>query len=85
MRKKDELMNPVSCMSKALPEELTFVLLGRDEDAPEVIRYWCFRRISRGKNRPDDPQIQEALYCANQMELELIGLRESMRPPAPSR
>jgi len=70
MRKNEELSNPDSCMSRANPDEMTFVLLGRDVCAPEVIRYWANARIVAGKNRRSDLQIQEALHCAAIMERE---------------
>lgn len=70
MRKSEELSNPNSCMSRALPNEMTFVLLGRDFVAPAVIREWCRLRCLHGKNTPKDPQITEALACADAMESE---------------
>lgn len=60
MRKKDELTNPLSCMSRAGDNEWTFVLLGRDRAAPAAVRAWIEERIRLGKNKPDDPQIVEA-------------------------
>lgn len=68
MKKQDELTNPHSCMSRARDDEWTFVLLGRDAAAPATIRFWTNERIRLGKNKPDDPQITEALSCAAQME-----------------
>jgi hypothetical protein len=68
MLKSEELTNPSSCMSRAGDQEMTFVLLARDICAPEVIRFWCWRRIQKGKNWPDDEQILEALRCADLME-----------------
>lgn len=70
MRKKDELSKTNTCMSSAHPEEMTFVLIGRDAAAPAAIRAWVSERIRIGKNRPNDPQIVEALQCANTMEEE---------------
>lgn len=68
MIKREELTNPASCMSRAKDDEMTFVLLGRDAAAAETIRYWVRRRIKLGKNKPDDPQIEEALDCATAMD-----------------
>lgn len=68
MLKRDELKNPKSCMSRARDDEMTFVLLGRDLAAPVAIRAWVEERIRLGKNQPDDPQIAEALTCADYME-----------------
>ena len=53
-----------------LQEEMTFVLLGRDVAAPEVILAWVWARIRLGKNKMEDPQIQEAIECAAVMERE---------------
>jgi hypothetical protein len=77
MRKRDELVS--GCMAKAKDDEMTFVLLGRDPAAPETIRFWARERVRRGKNRPDDAQIVEALDCAATMERE-----RSARPVAPA-
>lgn len=70
MRKRDELSKGNTCMSTAHLEEMVFVLIGRDVAAPETIRYWCKERIRLGKNQPGDPQIVEAMACADTMELE---------------
>lgn len=68
MKKCDELTNPASCMSRAADDEMTFVLLARDVSAPATIRYWATHRVYMGKNTWEDPQIQEAMECANAME-----------------
>jgi hypothetical protein len=68
MIKRKELTDPKSCMSRADDDEMTFVLIGRDAAAPAAIRFWVGERIRIGKNRPDDPQIIEALECAAWME-----------------
>lgn len=70
MRKSDELTKPTSCMSRARNDEWTFVLLGRDAAAPATIRFWVNERLRIGKNSPDDPQIIEAIACADSMESE---------------
>lgn len=70
MRKLDELTIHDSCFSRARASELIFVLLARDVAAPATIRFWVDERLRLGKNKPDDPQIIEAVKLANQMELE---------------
>lgn len=70
MRKQDELTNLKSCMSRARPDEMTFVLLGRDAAAPAAIRAWVAERMRLGKNQRDDEQIVEALECADAMDAE---------------
>lgn len=70
MRKRDELTNPKSCMSKARDDEMTFVLLGRDDATPATIRFWIQERIRLGKNQPGDAQLVEAEECARTIERE---------------
>lgn len=73
MKKKDELTDPSSCMSKARDDEWTFVLLGRDAAAPVAVRAWVAERLRLKKNEPDDLQIQEALGWASIVESEQVG------------
>ena len=72
MKKRDELSDPSSCMSKAREDEWTFVLLGRDIAAPAAVQAWIEERIRLGKNRRDDPQIEEAEEWIRQVELEQV-------------
>jgi hypothetical protein len=66
MRKKEELARN-TCLAHAHPEEMTFVLLGRDPAAPMAIYHWCAERIALGKNKEGDEQIIEARACADKM------------------
>ena len=75
MRKRDELTNPKSCMSRAGDDEYTFVLLGRDVTTPATIRFWIEERIRLGKNVRTDPQIVEAEQSAATIEAELATKR----------
>lgn len=70
MRKFDELTDPTSCINRAVYNEMTFVLLGRDVAAPAAIRFWIAERIRLGKNTAYDPQLLEAEACARVMEAE---------------
>lgn len=70
MRKKDELSKEHTCMQHAHPNEMVFVLLSRDAAAPVAIRAWVDERLRLGKNVIGDPQIVEALTCAQTMEDE---------------
>lgn len=56
------------CYENAGPDEPLFVLLARDETAPATIRHWVSRRLVGENNLVDDPQIVEALQCADSME-----------------
>ena len=67
MIKRHEIARADSCMNKALPEEMIFVLLARDEAAPATIKFWIEERIRLGKNKPNDPQIKDAEECARAM------------------
>lgn len=60
MQKREEILDPNSCLNRALPEEIIFVLLERDDAAPIAIQAWIDARIRLGKNAPDDKQISEA-------------------------
>lgn len=70
MRKRQELKNPASCMSKANEDEMIFVLLARDRAAPAAIRFWIEERLRLGLNKPGDAKIVEAERCARTMEAE---------------
>jgi len=78
MRKRDELTD--GCMAKALDDEMTFVLLGRDTAAPVAIRAWIAERIRTGKNQPGDPKLVEAEECARIMEAERLKAVNGERP-----
>ena len=70
MRKKDETTKAETCLGHAHPEEMLFVLLGRDPAAPVAIRAWVAERLRVGKNDEGDRQVVEALECAATMEVE---------------
>lgn len=72
MRKRDEINNPTSCLNKAREDELIFVFLARDEDAPDTIRHWVKRRVKYGKNKITDAKMVDALEWANEVELKHI-------------
>jgi hypothetical protein len=66
--KSQELLRVDSCLNKALPEEMIFVLREKDDEAAETIRYWAFRRVMSRKNKWDDPKIIEALQQADYID-----------------
>ena len=53
------------CYAKAEPDEPMFVLLARDESAPEIVRAWADQRKF---DSASDPKIAEAYACADAME-----------------
>jgi len=55
--------------------------LARDKVSPAVIREWCRLRCLHGKNKPGDPQIREALECAEFMEVERDGIKKAIQTP----
>lgn len=73
MIKSEELTNPNSCMSKARPDEWTFVLLARDKAAANTIRYWVEERIRLRLNKRTDPQILEAFNAAREIDALHLG------------
>ncbi len=60
MEKVRELEDPCSCLNKAGPNELLFVILERDPSAVAAVEAWIRNRIWRGLNTPTDDQITEA-------------------------
>lgn len=78
MRKNEEMSDPESCLHKAKHHEMLFVLLGRDVAAPATIRFWIAERIRLGKNGSHDPQIIEAIACAQTMEDEFSAAHRNV-------
>lgn len=70
MKKKDELTNPDSCLSRATEDEWVFVLLGRDKTTANTIRFWVSERVRLGKNKVTDYQIVSAMEVARAIDLE---------------
>lgn len=64
MLKRLELRNPQSCLSKADPDELVFVLRAKDPIAPQTLRLWA--AMAHGIHSAE--KIAEALSCADEME-----------------
>jgi len=67
MIKEQEISDPNSCLNRAKPGEMVFVLRAHDICAPETIRQWIRLRIHSGKNDPNDRDIIEAENCAAAM------------------
>lgn len=53
------------CYANAEPDEPMFVLLARDQEAPNLIRIWASLRERRGEN-PE--KVAEARACADACE-----------------
>lgn len=79
MIKEDELTSPNSCLNRAFPTEMVFVLLARDAAAPVAIRAWVSERLRLRKNKLEDQQIKDALFCAESMDRQ----REGINRPEP--
>ena len=60
-----------TCYTAALPDEPMFVLLGRDPQAPQIVRDWAAQRLALvyGGQRPasDIPKVREAQQLADRM------------------
>lgn len=68
--KLDELRD--GCFARAKDDEPMFVLLGRDRQAPTLVRQWAENRkaeIELGRKPASDmPMVTEAFQCADNME-----------------
>lgn len=78
MRRHDEVMDADSCLNRALPNELMFVLLARDKAAPAAVRAWINERIRLGLNNISDEQIIKAIKLADDMVLQRDSVREAL-------
>ena len=65
------------CYAKAAPDEPVFVLLGRDQHAPTLVRLWALLRHRTGE---DEAKVREALACADAMDGYCAKLGESLTP-----
>lgn len=61
MRKSDELRSPMSCLSKAQPDELIFVLRSNDPLFAQTIRHWAAMAVGVH----EEPKIHEAYHTAD--------------------
>lgn len=68
MLKQEEIDKENSCWNKAKPDELVFILLGRDPAAATTVREWCVERKFLGLNQSTDPKIIEALQWADAVD-----------------
>ncbi len=78
MLKRDEVLNPDSCLNRALDDEVVFTLLGRDEAGPATVVAWINERIRLGLNVITDPQITKAFDDAQQMQLKRQEIRNRL-------
>lgn len=81
MIKSDEFSDPNSCLKKAKVDEMVFVLLARDPDAPGIIRDWITRRIKSGKNAITDKKMIDAELCARIMEIQYAEMHKDELNP----
>lgn len=64
MLKRLELRDAQSCLSKADPDEVIFVLRAKDPLAAQTVRLWA--AMAQGVHEPE--KITAAVVCATQME-----------------
>lgn len=72
MRKRYELADPTSCLSKAADDEWLFVLRGKDAAAAATVRFWIAERLRLACDRPGDPKIVEAQAWADTVDAERL-------------
>lgn len=69
--------------AKAKDDEPIFVLLGRDPNAPETVRFWAERRkiaIEDGQSNDTQRKVQDAYECADAMAMyQARGTSETYR------
>lgn len=58
------------CYANAEPDEPMFVLLGRDTDAPALVRLWALMRKLKGE---EQAKVDEAVDCAKAMTLVALS------------
>ena len=78
MIKREELVNPGSCLNKAREDEMVYCIIGHDPALPAALRAWIAERIRLGKNKPDDQQIVDT---QNVIDRAIKG--EWLRHPIP--
>jgi hypothetical protein len=61
--KRVELMNPVSCLNSAEPDEPVFVLRADDVNAPKTIRNWASHYFDEKGGWDKMSNGQRAKYC----------------------
>lgn len=66
MRKNAEIMEPRSCLNKALPDEPLFVLRAKDPLAAGTVRAWANAAEITGEHEPG--KIAEARAAADDMD-----------------
>jgi hypothetical protein len=70
MIKSREISDAESCFSKALSDEMMFVLLARDRVAPITVYFWCVLRCLLFKNTWNDEQLKEARRSVRAMRYQ---------------
>lgn len=66
MKKRDELMNPDSCLNRAGDDEPLFVIRAKDELSSTMVRQWAESAAMTNAHEPE--KIQEARMLAESME-----------------
>ena len=66
MTKEEEINDPASCLNRAKPGEMIFVLRAHDPCAAATVRIWVTLRNLIGKNTY--PDTDKALKCAHTMD-----------------
>lgn len=70
---------PFDCHAAAAPDEPMFVLLGRDPNAPALVRQWAMERSKMGAD--EQPKVMEALSVAADMERYRLDRAATPMPP----
>lgn len=68
MTKKEAIEDPNSCWNTSKDGDIIFILKQKDKSTPATIRTWTRLRVNTGLNSVTDPQIQDALRIADEIE-----------------
>jgi hypothetical protein len=79
MLKKLELSSPTSCLNRAAPDEVVFVLRAKDPVAPQTLRHWA--TMAEGVHEAD--KVAEARACADAMDAWRVARFDPQGKPWP--
>lgn len=68
MTKKENIDNLNSCWNTSKNGDIIFILKQKDKAGPATIRDWVARRVGMGLNSITDPQLQDAMRIADEIE-----------------
>lgn len=68
MTKKEAIEDPNSCWNKAHDNDIVFILIQKDPQAPKTIQLWAAMRVLFGNDDLNAPKITSALDIADKID-----------------